>query len=64
MLAIRMLLYAVFAAMANEGLLLFDADAGTVTLKIEDIMLFGAGVVGYIGTFVTSRYAKARGGAT
>lgn len=64
MLAIRMLLYAVFAAMANEGLVLFDADAGTVTFKIDDLMLFGSGVVGYIGTFVTSRYAKARGGAT
>lgn len=64
MLALRMVLYAVFSAMANEGLILFDAVAGTVTFKVDDLMLFGTGLAGYIGTFAWSRWSKARGGAT
>jgi hypothetical protein len=59
-----MVLYAAFSAMASEGLIFFDAEAGTITLRVDDLMLLGTGAVGYIGTFAAGRYAKARGGAT
>lgn len=63
-LALRMVLYAFFAMLANEGLIIFDPDAGTITIQIAHIELLATGVAGYLGTFAAGRWAKARGGAT
>jgi len=63
-LAIRMALYLVFGILAGQGLVIFDADAGTVTFKVDDLMILGTAMAGFVGTFITSRLAKAKGGAT
>lgn len=63
-LFIRMILYPIFSALAVEGLVLFDAATGSVTFKIDDIILVIVGIVGYLGTFVAGRWAKAKGGLT
>lgn len=64
MLFIRMVLYAVFAALAGQGVLLFDDAAGTVTFRVEDLALLIGGAAGYVLTFIGSRIAKAKGGRT
>lgn len=63
-LALRMALYAFFAMLAKEGFVIFDPEAGTVTIQIEHIGMVVSGVTGYLGTFAVGRWAKARGGAT
>ncbi len=63
-LTLRMMLYFVFASLANEGIVLFDAGTGTVSFKVDDLALLASGVVGYLGTFVAGRWFKARGGST
>ena len=63
-LYIRMALYLVFGVLAGQGLVIFDADAGTVTFKVDDLMILGTAMAGFVGTFITSRFAKAKGGAT
>lgn len=63
-LAIRMGLYWAFTMLSAQGLILFDEGAQTVTFKVDDVVLFLTGVVGYLGTFAWSRISKARGGAT
>ena len=63
-LYIRMALYLVFGVMAGQGLVIFDADAGTVTFKVDDLLIVGTALAGFVGTFLTSRIAKAKGGAT
>jgi hypothetical protein len=60
MLAVRMFLYLVFGALAGQGLVVFDQTAGTVTFRVEDLMLIVTGLAGYLGTFVASRFAKVR----
>lgn len=63
-LPLRMVLYFVFAALASQGLVVFDAEAGTVTFRIEDLALIASGLAGYAATFWSSRMAKRNGGAT
>ena len=63
-LTLRMVLYFVFAGLASQGLIVFDADAGTVTFRVEDVALIASGLAGYAATFWTSRWAKRHGGAT
>jgi hypothetical protein len=64
MLYIRMALYALFALLAGQGLILYDHEAGTVTFRVEDLALLASGAVGYVGTFVAGRVAKSHGGKT
>ncbi len=64
MLYIRMALYLVSGLLAGQGLAIFDADAGTVTLKIEDLAVALSGLLTFAGTFLASRVAKSRGGKT
>lgn len=59
-----MILYFVFAGLASQGLVVFDGEAGTVTLHVESIVLLISGVAGYVGTFYASRVAKKKGGPT
>lgn len=63
-LFIRMILYPIFTMLAAEGIVLFDGETGTVSFQIDDLILFGAGVIGYVGTFIAGRRAKAKGGLT
>ena len=63
-LYIRMALYLVFGVLAGQGLVIFDADAGTVTFKVDDLMVLGTALAGFLGTFFSSRIAKAKGWAT
>lgn len=64
MLTVRMVLYFLFAALAGQGLVVFDQQAGTVTFRVDDLMLLASGTGGYVATFWASRLAKRRGGAT
>ena len=63
-LAIRMILYAASAFIAGLGWASFDETAGTITVNIDDIVTIIAGALTFAGTFVASRFAKAKGGKT
>lgn len=63
-LAIRMVLFFLFAGTAAQGVAIFDPAAGTLTFDIENLTAVIIGVSGYGGTFLSSRWAKARGGLT
>ena len=63
-LYIRMALYLLGGVLAGQGIAVFDAEAGTITFKIESLATMGAGLAAFAATFLTSRIAKARGGAT
>lgn len=63
-LYIRMGLYFIFAALASQGIVVFDQTDGTVAFQVEDLALVLGGVVAYAVTYVTSRIAKSRGGKT
>jgi hypothetical protein len=47
----RIALYAFFSAMASQGVGVFDAEAGTLTLSIDSLAVLAVGVVGFLGTF-------------
>ena len=64
MLYIRMGLYAAFAGLAGMGYGEMSADGGSFTVSISQTAEIVGGALGFGGTFVASRIAKARGGAT
>lgn len=59
-LAIRMMLYALFAGLASLGVVEFDHQSGDVAFNIYSWELAATGLVGYVVTFVSSRYAKVK----
>ena len=59
-----MAIYFVFAALASQGLVIFDAEGGTVTFEIEKVEYVLSGIGGYLGTYVISRIGKKMGWAT
>lgn len=59
-LAVRMLLYALFAGLASLGVVEFDHQTGDVAFNIYSWELAATGIVGYVATFVTSRFAKVK----
>ena len=63
-LAVRMILYFAFSTLANQGFVLFDQAAGTVSFQIEDVIMLATGLAGFIATFAWSRWSKAHGGKT
>ena len=63
-LFIRMGLYFIFGNLAALGYLDFDQITGTVTIEVNNLAPTLIGVAGYAATFVWSRIAKKRGGAT
>ena len=64
-LFVRMvILYPLFALLAANGTGVFNPEAGTFLVNIDDVASFFIGVVGYAGTFLLSRFSKARGGQT
>lgn len=60
-LAIRMILYFLFAGIAGQGIAVFDPDAGTLTFELESLTASITGLLGFAGTFIASRWAKIRG---
>lgn len=66
MLTVRMILYALFAGLASQGIGVFDpaAETLTLTLQVESVAAVVTGALGFVGTFVSSRIAKAWGGVT
>lgn len=62
-LAIRMILYAVFAGLAGVGLGDLDAE-GVYSVRVEDLAEIIIGAIGFLGTFWASRVAKRNGGVT
>lgn len=63
-LYIRMILYFLFPLIAGQGLGVFDPQAGTLTIHIENAATILAGAVGFVVTFAAGRWAKVRGGFT
>lgn len=63
-LAVRMVLYFIFPVLASQGFVVFDQATGTVTFKIEDVVMLATGLAGFVATFGWSRIAKRKGGAT
>lgn len=59
-LTIRMALYFAGAWVASLGFGSFDAEAGTLTLQLEPLAEFLGGVAVFVGTFVSSRFARVR----
>lgn len=59
-LAIRMVLYALFSALATAGLVDFNAETGDVAFNIYSIEAVAIGIVGYMTTFLASRFAKVK----
>ncbi len=63
-LYIRMALYALFAGLAGMGFGEMSADGAHYTVSIDLLAQVVGGAVGFIGTFLVGRIAKARGGKT
>ena len=63
-LFLRMALYFADAFLAGQGIVVFDQDAGTITFRIEDLVLAISGGTAFLVTFAASRVAKAKGGVT
>ena len=63
-LAIRMILYAISAFLSGYGFASFDSSQGLLTINVDQLASILAGGVVFVGTFVGSRIAKARGGKT
>ena len=64
LLFVRMGLYYMFAALSGAGFLQWDSLTGTATIYVDDLAPAVIGLLGFVGTFVWSRVAKARGGKT
>lgn len=60
-LIFRMAIYFAFAALASQGLVIFDAEGGTVTFEIEKVEYVLSGIVGYLSTYGVSRVGKKLG---
>jgi len=63
-LAIRMILYLVFGWLSGQGVGFFDPDGGVYTITVESAQIAVTGLIGFVGTYIASRWAKARGGQT
>lgn len=60
-LAIRMALYLLFGTLAGQGVEFYDPETQTITISIDDLAMLLSGLGGYAGTFLSSRWAKAKG---
>lgn len=60
MLAIRMVLYALFVTLANQGIVIYEPETGVVSFNVDELTLVLAGAAGFVLTFISSRFAKVR----
>ena len=63
-LYVRMALYFVFAWLAGFGFGELDQAGSYFTVSLDQVAEIIVGVIGFIGTYLASRVAKARGGKT
>lgn len=63
-LIIRIALYFLFGVLAGQGIGVFDEIGGTFTVHVNDIATLIVGLVGSVLTFLSSRWAKAKGWLT
>jgi hypothetical protein len=63
-LALRMALFGLAAALASQGIGIFDEDAGTLTIHIESLAHALGALASAGGWWVWRRLAKAKGGVT
>jgi hypothetical protein len=63
-LFVRMALYFVFAGLAGFGFGELDTTGSYFTVSLDQAAEIIVGVIGFIGTYIASRVAKARGGKT
>ena len=63
-LLIRMCLYLIFAGLAGAGIGSFEDASGQYSVNADDLVTVIIGLIGYVGTFVSSRWAKRNGGVT
>ena len=63
-LYIRMVLYFLFAGLAGFGIGQYDAQAEIYSISVDQTVALIAPILGFVGTFISSRIAKGRGGAT
>lgn len=63
-LFVRMSLYLVFGGLAGMEFGTFNDATGDYTVNVEDVKGVLMSLFGFVGTFVWSRIAKARGGTT
>lgn len=61
---IRMIVYALAAGAAALGIATYDPVAQTITFDLNSLSLVIGGAVAYVGTFVTGRVFKAKGGSS
>lgn len=59
-LAIRMVLYFIFPLLASQGLAVWDEEGGSLTFHIDNLTTALVGLLGFVGTFVASRFATKR----
>lgn len=63
-LLIRMVLYAASAFIAGLGWASFDDTTGTLSVNVDDLAVILGGALTFVGTFISSRIVKRRGGKT
>ena len=61
---VRMALYFAFAGLAGFGFGELDPAGSHFTVSLDQVAEIIVGVIGFIGTYIASRVAKARGGKT
>lgn len=59
-LVIRMVLYAFFTTLSNQGVDIYDPQTDRISFQVEDLALVLTGVIGFILTFISSRFAKVK----
>ena len=59
-----MVLYFFFASLSSQGVDVYDPQTGIISFHIEELVTVLTGLGGFIATFLGSRWAKKRGGAT
>lgn len=59
-LAIRMVLYALFTTLSNQGVDIYNPETDEITFRVEDLALVLSGITGFVLTFVSSRFAKVK----
>jgi hypothetical protein len=59
-LAIRMVLYALFVTLSNQGVDIYDPETDRISFQLQDLTLVVSGIVGFAATFVASRFAQVK----
>lgn len=58
LLGIRMVLYFIFAGLSGNGVGTFIEDSSVYSIDVDSLAVVVAGAIGFVITFITSRFAK------